>query len=109
MKIAFNGLDFAGMREDEVGYFTRNRDSYALFNWSPHGYNPKLRGRLHRIGVPSLMLWGESDKVTPLSYGRAFAEAMPGAKFQSFASCGHYPHIEAPGYFAKAIRDFALA
>jgi pimeloyl-ACP methyl ester carboxylesterase len=36
----------------------RNREAYARLCWSPYMHNPKLKGRLHRIRIPTLFLWG---------------------------------------------------
>jgi pimeloyl-ACP methyl ester carboxylesterase len=72
----------------------RNRESFSLYGWSPTLYDPKLRGRLHRVSVPALLLWGAEDRVVTPSYGRAYAEAIPGATFSLIVGAGHYPHIE---------------
>ena len=44
----------------------RNVESFARFCWDPYMHNPKLRHRLHRIKVPTLLVWGDKDGiVTP--------------------------------------------
>ena len=103
---AFNNCDFESMSDEEILYFTRNREAFALFNWNPNGYNPKLKARLHRIGVPALVLWGDNDRVVPESYGRAYAAVLPKAKFEVIPGSGHYPHVEKPEAFADAIISF---
>ena len=72
----------------------RNREAFSLYGWSPTLHDPKLRQRLHRIAVPALLLWGAEDRVVSPAYGRAYAEAIPGAAFSLIAGAGHYPHIE---------------
>jgi pimeloyl-ACP methyl ester carboxylesterase len=72
----------------------RNRESFSLYGWSPTLYDPKLHQRLHRIAVPTLLLWGAEDRVVLPAYGRAYADAIPGAAFSLIAGAGHYPHIE---------------
>lgn len=109
---AFHDARFAAFdpkvkSEDEVYVRLRNRESTVLFGWSPYMYNPKLLGRLHRIKVPALVLWGASDKITPADYGRAYARAIPGAKFETIERAGRFPHIEQPDEFAKRIAAFA--
>jgi pimeloyl-ACP methyl ester carboxylesterase len=93
--------------EDEVYVRLRNRETTVLVSWSPYMYNPKLLGRLHRIKVPTLLLWGASDKIAPADYGRAYARAIPGAKFDLIEKAGRFPHIEQPQEFAKRIAAFA--
>ena len=53
--------DYRAMSEDELRIVARNRESAARFAWSPYMHDPKLRERLHRIGIPTLVLWGASD------------------------------------------------
>ncbi len=104
---AFNGLDFSSLPDDEVLAFARNRDSFCLFSYNPNGFNPALKRRLHRIDIPTLVLWGEEDKIVPVSYGKQFAESIPGAIFNTIPACGHYSHIEKPDEFTSAIIGFA--
>jgi pimeloyl-ACP methyl ester carboxylesterase len=93
--------------EDEVYVRLRNRETTVLVSWSPYMYNPKLLGRLHRIKVPTLVLWGASDKIAPADYGRAYARAIPGATFELIEKAGRFPHIEQPQEFAKRVAAFA--
>jgi pimeloyl-ACP methyl ester carboxylesterase len=99
--------DYASMTEDELVVAARNRESAALYAWSPYMHDPKLKGRLHRIDIPTLVLWGMDDRLIDASYGRAFCAAVPGAKFESIAGAGHFPHIEQPKAFAEHVLAFA--
>ena len=94
------------LSESETISLLRNRQSAALFTWRPFMHSPKLRSRLHRIDVPSLVLWGESDRIVTPDYGRAFAASIPGARFESIPAAGHYPYLERPADFATAVRSF---
>jgi len=69
--------------------------------------DPTLRGRLTGIEVPTLVVWGEADRLADPSYGRAFAEAIPGARFVELAGAGHLPQIEAPDRLLKVVSEFA--
>jgi pimeloyl-ACP methyl ester carboxylesterase len=99
--------DYRAMSEDELRIVARNRESAARFAWSPYMHDPKLRGRLHRIGIPTLVLWGTSDRLIEESYGRAFCAAIPGAKFEPIEGAGHFPHLEKPKLFAEHALAFA--
>jgi pimeloyl-ACP methyl ester carboxylesterase len=94
------------LTDAEVLAVMRNRESAALYAWNPFMHNPKLAARLQRIRVPSLVLWGESDRVVTPDYGRAFAERIPGAAFQTIAAAGHYPYLEQPDAFVAAVEAF---
>lgn len=69
-------------------------------------YDPKLRGRLHRVQVPVLVLWGEHDGVIPPAYGRTYAAALPNATFAPIAESGHFPFMENPAATFAALGEF---
>ena len=71
--------------------------------------NPKLKGRLHRIDIPTLFLWGVADRIISDGYGRAYCAMIPGATYQPIERAGHYPHIEQPEEFASQALAFAGA
>lgn len=87
----------------------RNLESTARFAWSPYMHNPKLKGRLHRIDVPTLFLWGAQDRIVTPDYGRAYAKAFPDARFALIDDAGHFPHLEQPEQFAHKVLSFAMA
>jgi pimeloyl-ACP methyl ester carboxylesterase len=99
--------DYRVMTNDEVTVIARNREATALYTWSPYMHDPKLKARLHRIRIPTLVLWGSADRLVGESYGRAFAAAVPGAKFETIAGAGHFPHIEQPKTFAAHVLAFS--
>lgn len=98
---------YTEMSEDDLLRVARNREAMQLMAWSPTLYDPKLRQRLHRINVPTKLLWGAHDRIVPPDYGRAFAAEIPGATFELISDAGHYSHIEQPAAFAAAIESFA--
>jgi pimeloyl-ACP methyl ester carboxylesterase len=99
--------DYRIMADDEVTAVARNREAAALYAWSPYMHDPKLKGRLHRIRIPTLVLWGAADRLVGEAYGRAFAAAVPGAKFETVAGAGHFAHIEQPKAFAERALAFS--
>ena len=96
----------ANLSEAQIVTFLRNRQTTALVSWKPFMHNPKLRSRLSRIDVPTLVLWGESDRIVTPAYGQAYAQAIPGALFQSIPAAGHYPYLEQPEAFVAAVAAF---
>jgi pimeloyl-ACP methyl ester carboxylesterase len=62
--------------------------------------------RYKDICVPTLILWGEEDKVIPLKIGKMLAEAIPDAKFVVLRGVGHAPHEEAPEKTIPHILEF---
>ncbi len=58
------------------------------------------------LRMPTLLVYGEADTETPLSYGQAFHRLIPGSKLQTVAQAGHFLHLDAPGRVVKEIREF---
>lgn len=98
--------DYPAMPEADVRIVARNREASARYGWSPYMHDPKLKGRLHRIRIPTLVLWGLADRILSEAYGRAYCAAIPGARFETIERAGHYPHIEQPDVFARAVFAF---
>ena len=69
--------------------------------------DPALAGRLATLEIPTLVLWGDSDKIVDDDYGRAYAAAIPMARFQLLAATGHSPQLETPDLVLHAIWDSA--
>jgi pimeloyl-ACP methyl ester carboxylesterase len=99
--------DYSGRSDQELQVLARNHASFALFAWSPTLHSPKLHHRLHRITVPTEVLWGSEDRVVTPAYGRRFAAAIPGARFSIIEGAGHYPQIEQPERFVAAVERFS--
>ena len=100
-------LDPAKLSDDQLTVIVRNREATALYAWEPYFHNPKLRQRLHRIKLPTLLLWGADDRfVTATYYGAAYRSAIPGARFETIDRAGHFPHIEEPAALVERIRGF---
>jgi len=98
--------DFSSMNDDQLTIVARNIESFARFCWDPYMHNPKLRERLHRIDVPTLLIWGEKDGIVDTAYGQAYANLIPDATFATIAGAGHYPHLEAPDSFLATLHPF---
>jgi pimeloyl-ACP methyl ester carboxylesterase len=81
-------------------------EAAARVAWRPYLHNPKLRGRLHLAKVPTLLIWGEQDRLIPLAFGRAWAEALPDARLVVIPECGHYPIFERSEDFARHAVEF---
>jgi pimeloyl-ACP methyl ester carboxylesterase len=80
--------------EDELMMLVKNRLTTAKLGWQPRLHNPHLRKWLHRIKVPTLVIWGDDDQVLPLAYGEAWRDLIPRAHLEVIANCGHLAQIE---------------
>jgi pimeloyl-ACP methyl ester carboxylesterase len=100
-------LDPAALSDDELTVIARNREATAQYAWEPYFHNPRLRRRLQRIGVPTLLLWGADDRFAPAGYyGAAYRAAIPGARLETIEGAGHFPHLEQPARLVERIGRF---
>jgi pimeloyl-ACP methyl ester carboxylesterase len=102
-------IDYKSLPQEASLAAARNREAYARFCWSPYMHNPKLKNRLHRIGIPTLFLWGAADRILSDKYGRGYCAMIPSARFETIERAGHYPHLEQPEEFARRALAFAGA
>jgi pimeloyl-ACP methyl ester carboxylesterase len=98
--------DFKSMPEDKLTIVARDRETFARFGWEPYLHNPKLKHRLHRIKVPTLLVWGEADGIVTPQYGETYRKLIPGAKLVTIPQAGHLPQIEQPQPFLAQLRKF---
>jgi len=99
--------DYSRLGDDELGTVARDRQATALYGWRPYMHNPGLRQWLHRVRVPTLVIWGENDGIVAPDYGRQLCRSLPNARFETVRQAGHYPQIERPDEVAEAIDRFA--
>ncbi|MFL5046604.1 MAG: alpha/beta fold hydrolase, partial [Xanthobacteraceae bacterium] len=92
--------------EEEADRALTNRFMAAKLGWEPRWFNPSLERWLHRIKVPTLVLWGADDKFLPSRYAELWGERVPGAKVELIPRCGHLPHIEKAEMTADKILGF---
>lgn len=83
----------------------RDREALARYAWKSF-YNPKLRERLRRINVPTLVLNGEEDELLPPEYGRSLAASIPGAQFLSLPDFRHALPAEQNGRIVDTVTTF---
>ena len=67
------------------------------------------RELLPKIKVPTLLIWGESDKRSPLNVAQQFHKAINGSRLEIIAHAGHVSNMENPEQFNKLVKDFCLA
>ena len=89
--------------EKEVDLMLKNRQMAARLCWSPRLHNPDLRKWLHRLNVPTLIVWGDSDGIFPEPYAHSYNELIPGSELKIFKNCGHVPMLEARDDFLEQL------
>jgi pimeloyl-ACP methyl ester carboxylesterase len=79
-----------------------NRDALATYAGAAMS-DPTLLQRLQEMDTATLVLWGDSDQIVDPAYGRAYAAALPVARFQLLTDTGHLPQVETPQQLIDAI------
>ena len=101
--------DYATLDDDEAASIASDRAATALYGWRPYMHDPGLRRWLHRVRVPALVIWGQSDGIVSPDYGEGLCRSLPDARFELIREAGHYPQIEQPEAVADAIERFVRA
>jgi pimeloyl-ACP methyl ester carboxylesterase len=99
-------IDPAAMPAAQQQIMARNRETLRVYGGDSMA-DAGLRARLAGISSPTLVVWGEADQIVDPDYGRAFAEAIPGAAFVLIRRAGHLPQMETPDELARAVWGFA--
>jgi pimeloyl-ACP methyl ester carboxylesterase len=84
----------------------KNRVATARLAWQPRNHDPHLHKWLHRIEVPTLIVWGANDKLFPPEYAEVWQRLIPGSTAVIIPECGHVPHIEKPDAFVAELTQF---
>jgi pimeloyl-ACP methyl ester carboxylesterase len=81
-----------------------NRAALAAYGGTMQ--DPTLLDRLSNVTAPTLVVWGEADRIGDVDYGRAYGAAIPGARFELLKDAGHLPQIETPDALHTLIQTF---
>ena len=75
-------------------------------NKGPHWAHQSLEHELDRARCPTLLVWGQDDRASPLDHGLVMLRKMPQARLHVFARCGHSVQLEHPEEFNRLTLDF---
>jgi pimeloyl-ACP methyl ester carboxylesterase len=89
---------------EAIAQRTWNLGCTTKFAWpiADHG----LARRLHRISVPTLVLWGRDDALVPVSYADAFGRGIANSSLEVLDDCGHVIQAEQPEQSWSLISKF---
>jgi pimeloyl-ACP methyl ester carboxylesterase len=71
--------------------------------------NEDLRPLLPRVGVPTLLIWGDRDRETPLAGGAIMEREIPDAGLVVFPGAGHFSYADDLPRFARVVGNFLKA
>lgn len=94
------------LTDEQIDLALKNRFTATKLGWQPRWFNPDLEKWLHRIKLPSLVLWGADDKVMPAAYAALWQATLPNARLAMIKDCGHIPQVEKHAETIAAVRGF---
>jgi pimeloyl-ACP methyl ester carboxylesterase len=108
------GIGNAGMEEMWRSYksLTEPENRHAFVRTmraviDPGGQSVSAIDRLYLARkTPTLIVWGDHDRIIPLIHAYKAHEAIPNSKLEVMEGVGHYPHVEQPAHFVQILRDF---
>jgi pimeloyl-ACP methyl ester carboxylesterase len=102
-------VDPATIPDAQKAIMAANGEALAIYAGSAAMADPTLLGRLSGIAIPTLVLWGESDRIVEPAYGQAYAAAIDGARFEVLPATGHVPQLETPDLVLQTIGDWGAS
>jgi Predicted hydrolases or acyltransferases (alpha/beta hydrolase superfamily) len=87
-----------------IAQATWNVGCTTKFAWpiADHG----LGRRLHRVQVPTLIVWGREDALVPVAYAKEFGRRITGSQVEVIDDCGHAVQVDQPERSWTAISGF---
>jgi len=97
------------MTPERFELFEDARTETARLCWEPYMHNPSLGPLLEGVrGLPTLLVWGDRDRIVPFGAIEAYRKALPEAHLARIEGAGHRPEIERPNEFVAAVQSFLL-
>jgi pimeloyl-ACP methyl ester carboxylesterase len=100
-------VDPATIPPEQLAVRRANVETMRVLAGPANAQDPKLLRRLARVRVPTLVLWGDSDRIYTPAYGRAYAAAFGDARFELIERAGHLPQLEQPARTFELLDRFA--
>jgi pimeloyl-ACP methyl ester carboxylesterase len=104
-----NAPDQSALSDSARAVIAANRTALALYTWEPYMHNPQLPHRLHRVRIPSHLIWGQSDGIVSVDYAQALQAMLPNATLDIIENAGHLPQIEQPDAFVSTVQGIVTA
>jgi pimeloyl-ACP methyl ester carboxylesterase len=92
--------------DPDMDVMLQNRAALARLAWTPRLSNPQLSFWLHRVNVPTLVMWGKEDRVIPFASHKPYLREIPGVTFHALDNAGHALPIEREREVAERLTSF---
>jgi pimeloyl-ACP methyl ester carboxylesterase len=93
---------------EEIERIVVNRTAAARLAWHPRFFNPKLSKWLHRVSVPTQIVWGAQDQIVSPAYADEFKRLIPQAMVTMVPDAGHIPFAEKLDDVTSTVSNFVM-
>jgi len=91
---------------EETDRIEQHREMTCRIAWKPYMHSLTLRHFLPAIPVPTLLIWGEHDAITPINSGEIYHQEIRNSRLKVINDCGHMPEMEKPEEFVDVVGEF---
>ena len=100
---------YGNVSVDQLEAWDIAREMSFRIAWKPYMYSQQLPHLLGAVKAPALIVWGDDDKVVPVSAAHRFKTALPNAKLEIVKGAGHAVEMEKPVELARLVSPFIAA
>jgi pimeloyl-ACP methyl ester carboxylesterase len=98
--------NYGDVTTDQLEAWDIAREMSFRTAWKPYMYSQTLPHLLAGVRSPALIIWGDDDRIVPVSAAAAWRKALPHARLETIPACGHFAEMEKPEDVAKLTNSF---
>jgi len=100
---------YGNVTTDQLEAWDIAREMSFRIAWKPYMYSQSLPHLLGAVKAPTLLVWGDDDKVVPVSAAHRFKTALPNARLEIVKGSGHAVEMEKASELLKLVSPFLAA
>lgn len=97
---------YGNVSVDQLEAWDIAREMSFRIAWKPYMYSQQLPHLLGAVKAPALIVWGDDDRIVPVSAAHRFKTALPNARLEIVKGAGHAVEMEKPVELAKLVSPF---
>ena len=102
IELSLKRFNLLGQKEALISLLVTNLDFWGVRR---EVFSPIVQ-QLDRIQVPTLVIWGKQDAITPVAHAQRAAQKIPNASLHIFERCGHWAQVEYSEKFNRLVSEF---
>ncbi len=100
---------YGNVSVDQLEAWDIAREMSFRIAWKPYMYSQQLPHLLGAVKAPALIVWGDDDRVVPVSAAHRFKTALPNGRLEIVKGAGHAVEMEKPVELARLVSPFIAA